>query len=60
MIQFTKLIVDYEKSDKDIAMLHKHIRSHFLPPVTVASESNTLEPTPLDNANKDGVPSADL
>ncbi|XP_008482251.1 protein C10 [Diaphorina citri] len=60
MILFTKLVVDYEKEDKDIAMLHKTIRSHYLPPVTVASENNSSEPNPADVASNDLVPSADL
>uniref|UniRef100_A0A8D8XJ19 Protein C10 n=1 Tax=Cacopsylla melanoneura TaxID=428564 RepID=A0A8D8XJ19_9HEMI len=60
MIQFTKLVVDYEKEDKDIAILHKIIRSHFLPLVTVASESNNSDPNPPVMATTDPVPTADL
>ncbi|KAL1458213.1 hypothetical protein WDU94_008379 [Cyamophila willieti] len=60
MIQFTKLVVDYEKEDKDIATLHKIIRSHFLPLVTVASESNSSDPNPSLPATTDPVPTADL
>lgn len=60
MIQFTKLLVDYEKEDKDIALLHKLIRSHFLPPVTVASDSNTSEHNPCESASREAIPTADL
>ncbi|XP_054284903.1 protein C10 [Macrosteles quadrilineatus] len=39
IIQFTQHIVTMEREDGEIAELHKKVRAHFLPPVTIASDA---------------------
>uniref|UniRef100_A0A1B6KMB1 Protein C10 n=1 Tax=Graphocephala atropunctata TaxID=36148 RepID=A0A1B6KMB1_9HEMI len=41
IIQFTQHIVTMEREDSGIAELHKRIRAHFLPPVTIASDAGS-------------------
>lgn len=50
IIQFTQMIVALEKEDDVIADLHSQVRSHYLPPVNIATDvslwrSANLPPT---------------
>lgn len=38
IIQFTQMIVALEKEDDVIADLHSQVRSHYLPPVNIATD----------------------
>ncbi|XP_063236954.1 protein C10 [Bacillus rossius redtenbacheri] len=41
MMQFAKLIRKLEREDDEVAHLHAQVRAHFLPPVTIATETTT-------------------
>ncbi|XP_049869241.1 protein C10 [Pectinophora gossypiella] len=41
IVQFTQVVREMESLDSEVARLHAHIRSHYLPPVSISSTVDT-------------------
>ncbi|KAJ2945853.1 hypothetical protein O0L34_g4759 [Tuta absoluta] len=41
VVQFTQVVREMESLDSEVARLHAHIRSHYLPPVCISSTVDT-------------------